>query len=138
MRLRLASWRALLIPAGGAADAIAVSMTRPFTLLADITTAVAIAGTLAFGLTAGGFGQQRRDAATSAGGLRSISGASVAAWSALVAALATFELINLFESPRAQHPTISSLLTALTGHEITRGLLFAAWLAAGWWVCRRS
>jgi hypothetical protein len=52
----------------------------------------------------------------------------------LVAAVTTFELVNLFASPRHQHPTVSSLLAALTGHEVLRGLLFAAWLGAGWWL----
>jgi len=40
-------------------------------------------------------------------------------------------------SPRDAHPTLSSLLNVLTGHEVLRGLLFTAWLAAGWWMWGR-
>jgi hypothetical protein len=181
VRLRPSSWSGLAIATGTVADAIVAATARPFTLRADITTAVGIAGVLGIGLVRL---RRRRQAASggpaldgavsggapgdiasggtalggqASGGAVSDSGGTapggtalggtvipalpgplprraVVAWTTVAGAAAAFEIVNFVASPRSQHPTISSLLDALTGHEALRAVLFAAWIGAGVWL----
>ena len=133
MRLRLVSRPILLVAGAGAAASAVMSTARPFTWTADVTTAVAIAGVLLGGCLFASRANRTRHSAPLA---HPIPRPGAVAWLLLVVALTTFELLNLFEAPRRQHPTISSLLVLLTGHDVTRALMFAAWLVAGWWLCR--
>jgi hypothetical protein len=123
--------------AAAACDAVLASVSRPFTARADITTGVGIGGALLLGAAAR-WCQRPAELGTEASSGPSLSRAAVAAWSILVAAIAALEIVNFLGKPRAIHPTISSLLNSLTGHEVLRGLLFAAWLGAGWWLWRRT
>jgi hypothetical protein len=215
VRLRPSSWSGLAIATGTVADAIVAATARPFTLRADITTAVGLAGVLGIGLVrlrrgrqaasggpalggavsggapgdiaSGGtaLGGQALGGAvsdsggtapggTASGGAVSDSGGTapggpasggavsdsggtapggtalggtvmpalpgplprraVVAWTTVAGAAAAFEIVNFVASPRSQHPTISSLLDALTGHEALRAVLFAAWIGAGVWL----
>lgn len=55
----------------------------------------------------------------------------------LVAALLAWELISYRLSPRVDHPTLSSIADAAMGTHAGRFAMFAAWLAAGYWLFRR-
>ena len=71
----------------------------------------------------------RRDEATAnAPALRR----SIVAWSVTVMALTAWELIALFSHPRADHPTISSLLAAAMEHQVPRFAVYLLWLSFGW------
>lgn len=137
MRLRPLSWSAVVITGAGAVDSIVASTAPPFTWRANVTTAVGIVGITLVGLAPA---WRRRHAVTTGADAQShdLPRSGAVAWTALAAAGVAFELANFFSNPRSQHPTISSLLDVLTGHEVLRGLLFAAWLWAGWWLWGRS
>jgi len=119
-----------------AADSVVAATARPFTWRADVATAVGIAGITLVGLVP--LWRQRRRLGPPATASPQVPRAAAVAWTTLAAAVVAFELVNFFASPRSRHPTISSLLDVLTGHEVSRGLLFAAWLAAGWWLWGRT
>lgn len=132
MPWRLPNWPALAIAGVAAADSVVAAMARPFTGWADGATAVGIAGVL------GGLVLLRRrrhhEVGRKSPSQEALPRSAALAWAALALAVAAFELVNFFAAPRREHPTISSLLTVLTGHEVLRGLLFVAWLGAGWWL----
>jgi hypothetical protein len=121
------------------ADSVVASTARPFSWRADITTAVGIACVAGCALVGVARRRRRRAATAEAGIGPAISASQPAArdalpWVAVLTAITAFELVNLFASPRRDHPTISSVLVVLTGHEVLRGVLFAVWLGAGWWL----
>jgi hypothetical protein len=138
MTRRRPSWPALAMLGVAMADSVVASTARPFSWRADITTAAGIVCVAGCGLL--GLGRRRRAAATAAARVgpaiwaRKPALRAALPWVAVVAAITAFELVNLFASPRRDHPTISSLLVVLTGHEVLRGVLFAIWLGAGWWL----
>ena len=58
-------------------------------------------------------------------------------WVVLFGALVTWELISYRLSPRVDHPTLSSIADwAMSAHP-GRFVMFAAWLAVGYWLFRR-
>lgn len=132
MSHRIPSWPAAAVIGAAAAVSIVAATAPPFTWRADITTTVGLVGTIACGLVL--LRQRRRAAESPAAEGGGVSKAGGAAWVALAAVIVAFELLNFSASPRSRHPTISSLMSVLTGHEILRGVLFAAWLGAGYWL----
>jgi len=58
--------------------------------------------------------------------------ARIAVWSGLVAAIGVWELVALFNHPRHDHPTISSITDPMQQYHAVRWLFFGAWLALGW------
>ncbi len=58
--------------------------------------------------------------------------ARIAVWSGLVAAIGVWELVALFNHPRHDHPTISSITDPMQQYHVVRSLFFGAWLALGW------
>jgi hypothetical protein len=58
-------------------------------------------------------------------------------WAALFSALLVYELISFRLSPRADHPTLSSIADAVMSTHPGRFAIFALWLAAGYWLFRR-
>jgi hypothetical protein len=57
-------------------------------------------------------------------------------WVSVVGAIVVWQLVNFFASPRADHPTLSSMLGAIEDHPV-RLVLFVLWLALGWFLTRR-
>jgi hypothetical protein len=59
-------------------------------------------------------------------------------WVAVIAAGATWELIALFRFPRADYPTISSIISPLAGTSWWfRFIGYLVWFAVGGWLVRR-
>jgi hypothetical protein len=56
-------------------------------------------------------------------------------WLLVVGAIVVWQLVNLFASPRADHPTLSSMLGAIEDHP-ARVVLFGLWLMLGWFLTR--
>ena len=53
------------------------------------------------------------------------------AWSALIGALAVWELAAYVASPRQGHPTLSSISDDITSGHPARAVVFALWLLLG-------
>lgn len=106
--------------------ALALALTRTFTLPADALTA---AGILAGGALAWRSLRPRQPHPWPRGG--------VLLWGALALAVVAFELIMLFHSPRSSYPTISSLANAAVfGHAWGRPVFGLIWLAIGGYLVR--
>jgi uncharacterized membrane protein YfcA len=58
-------------------------------------------------------------------------------WVTLFGVLLVWELISYRLSPRVDHPTLSSIADAVMSTHPGRFVMFAAWLAAGYWLFRR-
>jgi hypothetical protein len=115
------------------------ALTTPFTWQADAVTAAAFIVVLAgfgarlrtAGMTGGSVGEQpERTAAVS-------PRSSWVPWAVLVAVAAGWELFTYLSAPRHAHPTLSSVTDLVTGHPVSEGLLFFAYLALGWYLARR-
>ncbi|MGD0084376.1 MAG: hypothetical protein ABSD78_14445 [Acidimicrobiales bacterium] len=150
-RSRRTRWAAVAaVLCAAAADAAVASTSRPFTWPADITTALGLVGVVLAGLTRLWVARQATapvpppvppgdvPASGGAGGLLHPDRRTIVLWITVTLAVVAFELFNYASSPRSTHPTLSSILNVLTGHEVLRGLLFATWLGAGWWIWGRS
>ena len=62
----------------------------------------------------------------------------LAPWVLVVVSGAAWELVALIRSPRADYPTISSIISALAGTAWWfRFLCYLLWFAAGVWLVRR-
>lgn len=117
--------RALLVVLA-AGWALTLALTRTFTLPADVLTA---AGILAGGVLAWRRLRPRQPRPWPRGG--------ILLWCALALAVAAFELIMLFHSPRSSYPTISSLANAAVfGHAWGRPIFGLIWLAIGGYLLR--
>jgi hypothetical protein len=123
-----------------------VAGTRPFTMAATILTAIPAVVVLAFALARPGTRQPFRAwrAAARDAYARSMrararprAAAGAAAWALVIGLVAVWELFNLLRLPRADHPTISSLIDTLTESRPGRFLLFLLWLGLGVEVLRR-
>lgn len=118
----------------GIALIVAASQTRVFTDGADVVTAIAF---VVFAmLTAYRFRVMAANGYSSSS--LTVSGRvparSIIVWTGLAACTLGFELFNFAESRRRAHPTLSSALTVLATHSLSRGVAFLAWLALGAWI----
>jgi len=62
---------------------------------------------------------------------------SVWAWRLLLGAFLVWELMSFLSSPRADHPTVSSITDSIMSTHPGRFAMFTAWLAAGYGMFRR-
>jgi hypothetical protein len=60
-----------------------------------------------------------------------------AAWAVVAAAGLGWQLAAYFQSPRAEHPTISSMLDAADAHDPLRAAVFLGWIVLGLELARR-
>ena len=58
-------------------------------------------------------------------------------WAALFGVLLTWELVSYRQSPRVDHPTLSSIADLAMSTHPGRFVVFAVWLAAGYWLFGR-
>jgi hypothetical protein len=59
------------------------------------------------------------------------------AWTVWLAAATGWELWALSMTPRASHPTISSMINSTVESHPGRSIAVLAWVALGWWLARR-
>src|ERR1700728_1181348 len=129
-------WIVVATIAGVAVALTAVAAaTHPFTLGADIVTAIPIViglvvlvvrlrhGQAPTVIVAAGLGQTRPD----------VGRRWSLVWLGLVAAVAAWEVYTYLGSPRADHPTLSVLLDMLDATWIGKFVAFSLWLALGWY-----
>jgi hypothetical protein len=137
-------------PFVGVAAALAyawlISGTRPFTTTATVVTAVPVVLGLAVAVARRGRRQPFRAwrAASRDAYERSLRpatrpkvAAGVAGWAVVIGLIVVWELVNLFQLPRDDHPTISWATDLLTEYRPGRLALALLWLALGVEVLRR-
>ncbi len=116
--------------------AVVVSFTHPFTLRADIVTAIPLAAMLVAQVVFA-IRSRRRLAVPGGGSGESPRFRRFIPWLAVFALLTAFELLVFFEQPRQSHPTLSSLSDDLTRWHAGKAALFLAWLLLGYLFLRR-
>jgi hypothetical protein len=132
MPRRVAVFSLVVVPALGLA--VAVSFTEPFTLRADLLTAVALVAMLIaqFGLEIRSRRASRLPGAGTTHERPSRRFRPYVAWIAVCAVFTGLELFTYFGRPRSAYPTFSSLSDELSASHGGRAFLFVAWLALGW------
>ena len=113
------------------------SGARPFTVPADVAVSVPSAlfvAALALERLRPRAGPWRRlDRARPEGG----NGTAVP-WLVVIAVLVGVELASYFHGgPRADYPTLSSMMDALFRHRAAKAAAWLAWLGTGWYLVRR-
>jgi hypothetical protein len=130
-------WWPGVIGAAGLAYALGASFTRPFTLAADVVTAVALV--VAVGVTT-------RTIRNRPNGDPPVAGATAgrqrwtrwgAVWLVPLGAVTAWELYSYAHLPRQQHPTLSVLIDTLDSTHLGKTVAFAAWLGLGWFLAAR-
>jgi hypothetical protein len=136
---KLLRWWVLL--AGVAAAGVSAALTRPFTGPGEVVTAMGLASLVAVVLVQHLGAQTPRvlvRRARDPAGVPAIPWRSRwVIWIAPVAAVVSWELFCYLQSPRAAHPTLSSMLDTVTATQAGRGAAFAAWLVLGWYLVTR-
>jgi hypothetical protein len=66
-----------------------------------------------------------------------VKGRGTWVWVTLLVLVLMWELISYRLSPRVDHPTLSSIADTVMSTHPGRFAVFAAWLAAGYWLFRR-
>jgi hypothetical protein len=119
--------------AAGLGYSLVAATTTPFTTGADIVTAlpmVVMAALLVARWPRHTLSMQLRPAE---------SGHPYRSWLILVVAVALWELFNyVVHGARADHPTFSSMTTAVNRYYLLKALLFLAWLSLAAMIVRRS
>ena len=97
---------------------------EPFSAAATwaVLAAGLVAGVVGVVAAMGARGQRRSLARSSAGDVRG--------WALWLAAMAAWQLAAYLQSPREDHPTVSSLTNAVLSTHPTRALGFVLWLLA--------
>jgi hypothetical protein len=127
-RSRRVTWPVVAVIAAALAYSWIASGLRPFTHPEAVAVSIPLVGAGVALLRS----SRRRD---DAGDGLTRRGTWV--WGALFAALLTWELISFFSSPRADHPTLSSIADSVMSTHPGRAAMLAAWLAVGYGLFRR-
>jgi hypothetical protein len=119
----------------GAGYALVVAATTPFTLAADVATAVPLAACA----VAAAVRWPRRPTPLPPLGGGTGPRHPYLPWVAVVVALVGWEFFNyLAPGSRADHPTLSSMVDAVNRFYGLKAAVVLAWLALGWMLVRRG
>jgi hypothetical protein len=135
-RIVVERWQVVALVVLGLGYAVLASSTRPFTWAANVVTAVPLGVAVVVTVWSS------RDASRPAVVPRADSEAAVAAqwgrgwiaWVAPILAIAGWELYCFATLPRAEHPTLSSLIDILDSTRAGKILAFGSWLVLGWFL----
>jgi hypothetical protein len=111
---------------GAAAYAGFLATTEPFTLTADIATAVPLAAGAVVTVHSLRSPTERRP----------FEWRAALPWLVLLGAVVAWELITFFAVARATHPTLSSLYDTAARHEAAKAAVAFCWLLLGWELVR--
>lgn len=130
-RARRVSWPVVTAVAVALAYSWIASGVRPFTHPQAVVVSIplVIAGIAILR------SRRRLDAAADAGD--TVTRRWTWVWVTLIVLLLVWELISYRLSPRVDHPTLSSIADAFMSTHPGRFVMFAAWLASGYWLFRR-
>lgn len=119
----------LVFAVAGAAYALGAAATTPFTLAADVMTAVPIALAVVVAIARW---PARPDRGAVLGDERSRSQHPYLGWVLLFAAVVGWELVEyLVRGSRASHPTLSSMADAFDRYYLAKSFAFFVWLCLG-------
>jgi hypothetical protein len=122
----------------GVAVAVVASFTRPFTVGADVVTALPIAGAAL--VAAWSISHHRPTDAEEAADPAARSARWSRwwpVWTVPILGITAWELYCFANLPRAQHPTLSALIDSLDSSRVGKTVAFATWLALGWFLVSR-
>jgi hypothetical protein len=126
-RVSLAPWWIVGVTATFLVYAWIAAGLRPFTTPEELLVALPVIPVVILTARRGRAGARpKAQASTFSSGE---SGAVV--WVGLLVALAGWELIALFSSPRSDHPTMSSVADKIMSVHVGRTAVFALWLVLG-------
>jgi hypothetical protein len=112
--------------------AVATSFTRPFTLPADVVTAIPLAGLPVAETVRIVRIRSARFPRAEGPVARSLAPwTTLVSWIVLSGVVIGFEVFNYLSLPRHAHPTLSSLCDELSSSHAGKAALFLAWLALG-------
>ena len=124
----------------GAGLAGAASFTRPFTLGADVVTAIPLAVVFVVMLvTILPLGKRNRRVDPGPAPSPAVGFAPSRRWLwwlAPLLAVTGWELYCYVSQPRVDHPTLSVLIDMLDGSHVGKFVAFVLWLALGWFLVR--
>jgi len=125
-----------------AAEVLLASRARPFTWQADGVSAIALLTLAGVVVLQPRLGQVTprilaRRSALALSGEGHPWGLRWTIWIAPLSGLAIWELFCYLGSPRAAHPTMSSMLDTMTASQVGRGGTFTLWLSLGWYLVTR-
>jgi hypothetical protein len=120
---------------GAVGYSLIAASTRPFTLPADVLTALAIVGMAVLVVVRWPLRTTKVRAATRSSG----HGHPYLPWFGLLVVFVVWELFNyLVHGTRANHPTFSSITDAIDRFYLLKTLLFLGWMAGAWVIVRRG
>ena len=123
----LGGWRTGALLAAGAAYALAVAATTPFTTSANVLTGLPIVGLGVLAVARWPWHPTPLEAALPAHGRHPYR-----AWTALLAAIVVWELAQYAaRGSRGAHPTLSSMADAIDRHYLVKAVVVFGWLCLG-------
>lgn len=123
---------------GGCAYSLVVASTTPFTLPADIMTAVAIIAMTVMIIARWPL-RARLELGVPASPPAAQTSHRYLPWIASLVVCVAWELFNfLAHGSRASHPTVSSIADAVDRIYLLKSLMFLGWLSLGWIIVRRG
>jgi hypothetical protein len=124
----------------GAGVALAASFTHPFTVGADVVTAVPLAVVFVVMLVTIPARRERNESPTRtptpSSAVRPGADRRWLWWSAPVLAVTGWEFYCYVSLPRVDHPTLSVLIDMLDGSTVGKFVAFVLWLALGWFLVK--
>lgn len=124
----------MAVAVAAVAYAVLLATTRPFTVAADVVTALGLAaGAAALGVR---LASERRVAASAEGTLEGSPGGTAIPWLVLLTVAVGWELYCFFGGPRPAHPTLSTIYDLVARWPAAKAVVVLAWVALGWELVR--
>jgi hypothetical protein len=120
-------WRTGALLAAGAAYALAMAATTPFTTSANVLTGLPIVGLGALAVARWPWHPRPLEASLPAHGRHPYR-----AWTALLVVIVVWELaLYAARGSRGAHPTLSSMADAINRHYLVKAVVIFGWLCLG-------
>jgi hypothetical protein len=120
-------WRTSALLVAGAAYALAMAATTPFTTSANVMTGLAIVGLAVLAVARWPWHPRPLELAPPVRGHHPYR-----AWAALLAAIVVWELAQYAaRGSRGAHPTLSSMADAIDRHYLVKAVVVFGWLCLG-------
>lgn len=133
------TWLFAAIAATAFAYVALTSLTRPFTLEADVAIALPVVAAVPAAALRIRAGRRPGSAIRQAGNSKPEPKPDRLSltWVTMALVIAGWELYSFTSSPRSAHPTLSTLIDLLDSTRIGKFAAIALWLAGGWYLVRQ-